>query len=46
MIVLLVLKSLKEIVMKTDYKYGDVVEILQRKEESKNYSSNIKAGIS
>ena len=30
--------------MKTDYKYGDVVEILPCVEESKNYSSNIKVG--
>ena len=44
MIVVLVLKSLKEIVMKTDYRFGVVVEILQRKEDSKNYSSNIKVG--
>ena len=30
--------------MKTDYRFGDLVEVLQRKEESKNYSSNIKVG--
>ena len=30
--------------MKTDYRYGDWVEVLQRKEDSTNYSSNIKVG--
>ena len=30
--------------MKTDYRYGDCVEVLQRKKDSTNYSSNVKVG--